>query len=1150
MAVLIAITVASLNGDEPGNSSKNDQLDQRLQRLSNQELRAIVESGDAPGEIRALLATTARLNQAVMKELVRRLDAKAEKPDAESLKVAVGVPDLIPAPDAELPSEMSVGGVAIVEQPAEPAEVKLASVNVESFSGHPFAVGMVELKYEMGHGPILYPDQPLFFDSTDQRAHYIAFDLSYQQGDRGPTRMVDRLRALYLLRGSDACQVSLATAAGPLVAKKEVQPIQNEGRHAELMTQWWKLFSFIPPSYGSEQTELKESLLDILASRLKLPGPWPKNAKTDDRVNETSLEHQFERGIGMLFGIESVKLAMRADTALSQSDRIEKADQPVPASPVLQSVAISQAPRGIWIEPIAMHVPAECFYLRTGSLANYRQFRQFLVGWGGSLNDIVSTGAVDHQSRARIEGQLGLSLDQFAPDKLDQLIADMALIGHDPMFDDGASIGILFQANNSNELTNIIKAQRNQAHRRVPETSERRVTVAGRSVSLLSSADNRVRSFYVIEGDYHLVTNSYHLLSRFLELSNGRGSLGQLNEFRYARDQTNRISSKNQKQPVAMLYLSDPFFQNLVSPHYRIELTRRRQAAQELKQLQLVSMIAKAERIDAVTTEQLIDANLFPSDFGIRPDGSYPLLIDGKLRDSKRGALGYFLPIPDVPVEKATRTEVSSYHQFMGQYTQEWRRIDPVTVVFSRDKLDQDGLQQVGLDIVITPYARQHYALLSQYLAQARDQRVAPLNDDLVSLDTSIHRGQGMHNSHLLYLGLRDEDVPYVFENGEVRLTNRSKGSTYAKSNSYAAISPPSTDVLQILASAFSRVQRPQDAQPRQVQPRPPIAPPKGGTGGISVIGFIVANLFLKSGDALRYVSSVTSDDNWMVASSNHSLRQDVLAKISQERIDSSPQVRLRVKSLTNSRVEPYIQAYTYLAARKTSSENARFLNDVTSWLQLPTAASRDKVESLLGARLRCPLGGDFDLADHDGHSYWAGTQWPEPSYFAETKTPPSWKFAFLDWLGGLDLRFDIDRTTLRAHIDMLVRQPIGQDGDDQWTQLKLQGIGNPTNAAAIEEIPVVAQVSAQVTPAWVLGIRTRNVNQAFQVAFIYPNSPASRAGILVDDLILAIDRVTPESNKQMTALIESARDRKGTVSVRLLRNGLRIELEVPLRSR
>ena len=1145
MFFYVASTVASVNGDDPKDKSKYEQLEQQLHGLTNQELRSLAEDATVPAPIRDLHVSPDQLNNALIQELARRLETPKTHTAETSEAKGTATADSSTDEGDEVDDKVSVKKMLDV-----PDEIKLANVSVESFLGAPFAVGMVELKYEPGQGPIVYPDQPLFLDSTDQRAHYIAFDLSYQQRDNEPTMMVDRIRVLFLLRGSASCQVSLRTVAGSLLEKKDVQPIQDEGRHGEMLRQWWKQFSVIPTSYGREQRELKESLLDMLARRLRLPGPWPRIAKIDDGVNETSLEHQFERGIGMLFGIESVKLAMRTDTALSQSGRLEKADQPVPGRPALQSVAIPQAPPTTWIEPIAMHVPAECFYLRTGSLANYRQFRQFLLGWGGSLDDIVSTETVDHQSRARIEGQLGLSPDQFSNDEFDKLIDDMALIGCDPMFDEGAAVGILFQARNSNDLASILKVQRNQTRLRVPESEERRVTVEGHDVSFLTSDDHRVRSFYAIDGDFHLVTNSEHLLARFFEASNGTDSLGSLDEFRYARYQTNQIDSRNEQQPLAMLYLSDPFFRNLISPQYRIELTRRRQAAQELKQCQLAMMIAKAERIDAVTTDQLIKSKLLPSGFGTRPDGSYPIFEKGKFRDSRRGALGYFLPIPDVPPQKATQTEVHSYQQFIGQYSQEWKRIDPVTVVFSRGKSDKDGLQHVGLDIVITPYAPQHYALLSQYLAPASDWRVAPMNDDLVSLDTSIRSGQGSPYSHLLYLGLRDDDVPYVIEDGQIKLVDRSKGSTYAKSNSYAAISPPSTEVLRILAMAFNRVQRQQDRRAIPAERTQPIPPRVGRPAGFSFFNLFMSFAILKSSDVFKYASPVTSDNNWMVASTNYSLRQDVISELSQERSFSSPQVRLRVKSLANSKVEPYIQAYTYLASRKASSENAKFLNDVTGWLQLPVAESRESVETVLGACLRCPLGGDFNLSDLDDHSFWAGTQWPETSYFAETKTPRSWKFAFLDWLRGLDLRFDIDQTTLRAHIDMLVRQPVGHDGDDQWMPLKLQGPRSPANAVTIDKIPVVVQTGFQSNPPWILGVTVQSGKPPFRVTSIYPNSPASRAGLSVGDQILEIDRVTPERSELLAGVIASARAEKGTVSVRILREGSQMDLRIPLRNR
>ena len=1143
--LLIGGTVASMNGDDPKAKTTNEQLEQRLRGMTNEQLRSLAKDGPVPATISDLHVAPDQLSNSLVKELARRLETP-KSPTAETTDVKG---------TATADSKSDVGDevddkVSVEDMLVGPAEIKLEKAAVETFLGKPFSTGSLELKFEPGHGPVIYPDQQLFLDATDKRAHYITFELIYQEPKGELRMMVDRIRIIFLLRGVDPCQLSLSSVNGVLLDRQNIKLLDDNNRHSELLRQWWTQFSVIPTSYSREQRELKESLLDVLARRLQLPGPWPAIAKIEDGVDETSLEHQFERGIGMLFGIESVKLAMHADTALSQSGRREKADQPIPARPTLQSVAIPEAPPATWIEPIAMHVPAECFYLRTGSLANYRQFRQFLVGWGGGLNDIVSTRAIDHQSRERIEGQLGLSPDQIATDTFDKLIADMALIGCDPMFDDGASIGILFQARNSDDLASVLKVQRNQARLRVPESVESRVTVENHNVSFLTSDDHRIRSFYAIDGNFHLVTNSYHLLSRFLQASKGAGSLGRLNEFRYARDQTKEIGPNSQQQPLAMLYLSDPFFQNLISPHYRIELTRRRQAAQELKQYHLALMIGKAEHIDAVTTNQLIESELLPKGFGTRPDGSYPMFENGKLRDSQRGALGYFLPIPDVRLQHATPTEVSSYDQFIAQYSQEWRKVDPVTVVFSRNTSDKDGLQQVGLDIVITPYARQHYALLSQHLAPASEQRVAPMKDDLVSLDTSIHAGQGSPVSHLLYLGLRDDDVPYVFEDGQIKLANRSQGSTYAQSNSYAAISPPSTGVLQILASAFNRVQRKQDVEAIQAELAPVVGPPVGGAGGFSLFNLFVSYAILKSGDALKYAGSVSSDDNWMVASTNRALRQDVLNEISPVKLNSAPQVRLRVKSLANSKVEPYIQAYTYLASRKASYENARFLNDVTSWLQLPIQESRDSVETVLGAHLRCPLGGEFGLRDVDGHSYWAGTQWPETSYFAETKTPASWKFAFLDWLRGLDLRFGIDQTTLRAHIDMLVQQPAGQNRNDQWTPLQLQGTGNPAQAVAIDKLPVVVPSDSPLMPTWILGIRFESGTQSFRVTAVYPNSPASRSGLLVGDQILAIDRVKPESSEHLAELIESARDGKGTVSVQLRREGSLIDLAIPLRNR
>ncbi len=86
-------------------------------------------------------------------------------------------------------------------------------------------------------------------------------------------------------------------------------------------------------------------------------------------------------------------------------------------------------------------------------------------------------------------------------------------------------------------LKNELSKQQRDAVARMKSSgaSIREITVDDRSVSFASTSDNELRSFYVVDDRYHLVTNSLTIVSRFLAAGEGTGSLGQSKDFQLAQ---------------------------------------------------------------------------------------------------------------------------------------------------------------------------------------------------------------------------------------------------------------------------------------------------------------------------------------------------------------------------------------------------------------------------------------------------------------------------------------------------------------------------------------------------------------------------------------------------------------------------------------
>ncbi|MGC4005439.1 MAG: hypothetical protein QM811_20885 [Pirellulales bacterium] len=175
------------------------------------------------------------------------------------------------------------------------------------------------------------------------------------------------------------------------------------------------------------------------------------------------------------------------------------------------------------IEPIALRVPQECLYVRYGTFSNYLWFSDTMDEWGGDLRNLISFRGVDYGINAKTQTQLAVKQGPLAKLLGPTVIADVAMVGMDTFMREGASFGILFQARNNFALSNDLRGHRADALKANPDAKEETIEIAGKSVAYLHTPDNRVRSFYVVDGDYHLVTTSRRLAERFLETGEKKG---------------------------------------------------------------------------------------------------------------------------------------------------------------------------------------------------------------------------------------------------------------------------------------------------------------------------------------------------------------------------------------------------------------------------------------------------------------------------------------------------------------------------------------------------------------------------------------------------------------------------------------------------
>src|SRR4029079_10742129 len=157
--------------------------------------------------------------------------------------------------------------------------------------------------------------------------------------------------------------------------------------------------------------------------------------------------------------------------------------------------------------------------------------------------------------------------------------------------------------------------------------------------------------------------------------------------------------------------------------------------------------------------QELVAGDFVPATFGARVEGGQLQIEGDTARDSLRGAHGSFLPVPDVPVDRITAEEATRYANLAQGFTSSVGGRSPIVARVARSPLPDGKLERVTVDVEAAPLSQRHVELLSKWLGDPTDARLAPVSGNVVAFEAVLRGGTFFSGGeHHLFGGLRDAD--------------------------------------------------------------------------------------------------------------------------------------------------------------------------------------------------------------------------------------------------------------------------------------------------------------------------------------------------------------------------------------------------------
>jgi len=206
-----------------------------------------------------------------------------------------------------------------------------------------------------------------------------------------------------------------------------------------------------------------------------------------------------------------------------------------------------------------------------------------------------------------------------------------------------------------------------------------------------------------------------------------------------------------------------------------------------------------------------------------------------------------------------------------------------------------------------------------------------------------------------------------------------------------------------------------------------------GTTGELGVLSVLNIGIPPES-DAAGYAVSPLGgwrrqSDRFTVFSFQHEVLDEVTPQLRFQPAPRPAQVRLHIDDVSRARITPTLNDLLYARTRQTSLSNLRLLQTLDQQLHVPSAACKEMAESLLDAKMICPLGGKYVLTEGEangGPPHWTSTALgqAEPGGFLAVRAPQGYQSPPLSWFRGLGLDATMNEKNVSAHAEIIMQMP------------------------------------------------------------------------------------------------------------------------------